>query len=372
VPLRPVALVLALTAGSAFAQPAGSESKLSIDDRIAELLKEVRARHDVPALAAAVVRGDGLVGVAAVGVRERGTDVPVTPEDKFHLGSNTKMMTAYMIAALVERGRLKWDDPLEKLLPQAAQEMRSDLRKVTLVHLTAHQAGLPANPAGGWWALVKERSPLRDQRAAALPKLLAEDPVGKAGEKYHYSNAGYVVAAAAAETAACRPWEDLMAAEVFRPLGMASAGFGVPGKPKGPPDQPRQHTAGGKVELTLDNPPLMRPAGGVHCSVPDWAKFVADVLNGARGRKARLKPASYEKLLSTPFGHTDYTVGGWVPVGRGGYGHDGSNTLNYAKVYMDPDRDLAILVATNQGGDPGRKACDEVVAELLKRNAEKP
>jgi CubicO group peptidase (beta-lactamase class C family) len=365
----PLAALAFAFAAPALGQP-GKPKPPPTDDRIADLLKEVREKHDVPAIAAAVVTSKGLTGFAAVGVRDRDAGGPVTPGDKFHLGSNTKMMTAYVIAALAEKGRLKWDDPLEKLLPQAAKKMRPDLRKATLAHLTAHRAGLIANPADGWPPLVRDGSPPRDQRSAALEKLLAEDPVAKVGEKYHYSNIGYVVAATAAERAGGRSWEAMMASVVFKPLEMTSAGFGIPGRPAGPPDQPRPHNGQGKVRPTVDNPAIMGPSGNVHCSVPDWAKFAADVLRGARGRKGQLTPASYKRLLADPFGD-EYTVGGWVPV-RDGYWHNGSNTVNYAKVHMDPARDVAILVATNQGGSPGRQACDEVVRTLLKRAAEKP
>jgi CubicO group peptidase (beta-lactamase class C family) len=362
-------LACALATAPAAAQ--SGQAKPPGDERIAELLKEVRAKYDVPAVAAAVVTSKGPVRAAVVGVRDRDAGGVATLNDKFHLGSNTKMMTAYLIAALAEKGKLKWDDPLEKLLPRAAKTMRPELRKATLAQLTAHRAGLVANPAGGWWKLVRESTLPRDQRAAALEKLLAEEPAAGVGEKFHYSNVGYVVAAAAAERAGGRPWEAMMTAEVFKPLGMNSAGFGVPGRPKGPPDQPRPHDAEGKVQPTVDNPPLMGPAGTVHCSVGDWAMFAADVLRGARGQKGRLKPASYKQLLTDPFGDREYTVGGWAQSGRR-YEHNGSNTVNYARIVMDPERDVAVLVVTNQGGDPGRKACEEAVRTLLEGPAGKP
>src|SRR5262249_22338988 len=158
-------------------------------------------------------------------------------------------------------------------------------------HLTSHQAGLPANPPLGWGLLVQRDLTPREQRAAALDKLLAQKPVGSPGEKFEYSNIGYVIAAIAAEKCVDKSWEDLMADEVFVPLGMKSAGHGVPGSAKGPPDQPRPHAENGSVRPTLDNPALMGPAGNVHCSMADWAKFIADVLRGARGGNSHLKPA---------------------------------------------------------------------------------
>src|SRR5947209_7467119 len=76
---------------------------------IDELLETVRQRHGLPALGGAIVTSKGLVAIGAVGVRKAGTKVPVTVDDQWHLGSDTKAMTATVIARLVEQGRLKWE-----------------------------------------------------------------------------------------------------------------------------------------------------------------------------------------------------------------------------------------------------------------------
>src|SRR5262245_22762609 len=75
---------------------------------LAPLLQPLLERHKVPALAAAVVRADGPVRVGAVGVRQAGRPEKVTADDRFHLGSCTKAMTATLCARLVEQGKLSW------------------------------------------------------------------------------------------------------------------------------------------------------------------------------------------------------------------------------------------------------------------------
>src|SRR5262245_2077398 len=72
------------------------------------LLEPIRAKHNVPALAAAFVRPEGTVAAGAVGVRKSGGTEAVTLDDRFHIGSCTKAMTATLIAILVERGKLNW------------------------------------------------------------------------------------------------------------------------------------------------------------------------------------------------------------------------------------------------------------------------
>src|SRR5262245_25594305 len=81
-------------------RPGGSKTRAAPE--INALLAPVRDKHKLPALAAAVVSSKGLVAVGAVGLRKRGDDTAVTVDDQFHLGSDTKAMTATLIAGLVE------------------------------------------------------------------------------------------------------------------------------------------------------------------------------------------------------------------------------------------------------------------------------
>ncbi|MFI5178236.1 MAG: serine hydrolase, partial [Vicinamibacterales bacterium] len=115
-------------------------------------------------------------------------------------------------------------------------------------------------------------------------------------------------------------------------------------------------------------PEVMGPAGTVHCSLADWAKFIADQLSGLQGHGALLSPAVYTQLHTAPFGG-DYAFG-WLVVQRpwaGGaaYTHAGSNTMNYAVVWMAPSRDFAVLVTTNQGGADAQEGTDEAAAALI-------
>jgi CubicO group peptidase (beta-lactamase class C family) len=334
------------------------------NSEINELLAPVREKHQVPALAAAVVSSKGLVAVGAVGVRKLGDKTPVTVDDQFHLGSDTKAMTAALIAGLVEEGKLSYDDTLAKVFPKRAKSMHPDLRSVTLAMLLTHRAGLPHDLQGGWRDIDSDR-PMLEQRDDVLARVAPDKPERTPGKEFHYSNLGYVLAGHMAEKAAGAPWEELMQKRLFRPLGMTSAGFGAMGTPR-KVDQPWQHLENGwKLGPSpySDNAPVMGPAGTAHCSLPDWARFIADQLRGARGGRGLLKPATYKKLLEAPYPGRFYALGGWggrAKDGRAGgllLEHDGSNNMSYATAWVAPGRDLAVLVVTNQGGDKAAKAC---------------
>lgn len=345
------------------------------DKRLNKLLESVRRARGVPALAGAILTGKGLEALGAVGVRKTGTDVAVTVDDEWHIGSDTKAMTAAMIGALVEQNKLKWETTIEEVFPDLARSMSPALQKVTLLHLLSHRAGLPANIP---WGLVPRTGTTRDQRLALLRRMASVKLFAEPGAKYLYSNLGYVIAGAMAEKAADDTWEDLMRKLIFVPLGMTGAGFGGVGTP-GRFDQPWGHSEDGMPVRSngpdMDNPPVMGPAGTVHCPLSDWAKFVADQLRGAKGEEGLLKPETYKKLQTPSFGG-DYALG-WLAVERewgGGtvLSHNGSNTMNFAVVWIAPQRDFAVLVVCNQGGPSAFKACDEAASKLIKLHLGKP
>jgi CubicO group peptidase (beta-lactamase class C family) len=363
-PTRLLALPLAAFVLCAGAAAAETPKRTPTSAEINALLGPVREKHNLPALAAAVVTSKGVVAVGAVGVRKRGDKTPVTVDDRFHLGSDTKAMTAALIAGLVEEGKLRYDNTLAKAFPAQAKSMHPDLRKVTLEQLLTHHAGLPHDLKGGWRDIDREL-PIRRQRDEVLKRIAADMPEREPGKEYHYSNLGYVLAGHMAEKAAGAPWEELMRKRLFRPLGMTSAGFGAMGTPR-KVEQPWQHLENGWAmgpSPLSDNAPVMGPAGTVHCSLPDWARFIADQLRGARGGRALLKPDTYRKLHSSPYADHFYTLGGWGGRAEGKHAggpllwHDGSNTMSYATAWVAPRRDLAVLVVANQGGDEARKAC---------------
>lgn len=330
-------------------------------------LQKIRDQFNVPAMAAAVVTSTSVKYVGAVGVRKRGTDTPVTLDDLWHLGSDTKAMTSTLIARLVEQKKLRWDVTLGEVFPDLATGMHPDFRQVTLLQLLSHRSGLPPN--------LKASNYSGDDVAAlrlrAVKEELAKAPTHPPGSNYEYSNLGYIIAGAVVEKVTGQTWEAAITENVFKPLGMTSAGFGGTGTP-GKIDQPWPHTANGKPTVAngpiMDNPPVMSPAGRVHCTIQDWAKFVQDQLRGDRGEKALLTPESYQKLHTPPFAG-DYALG-WITATRSWGGgkvlnHAGDNTMNYANVWIAPGKDFALLICANQSGDTGFRATDAMVGAML-------
>jgi len=343
------------------------------------LLEPIRKKYDLPALAGAVILEGQTAALGVSGVRKIGSDVKVTSDDKFHIGSCTKAMTATLIAILVERGKLKWDTTLIEAFPDMADDMHPEYRDVTLKHILAHRGGLPS--ANRSWPKGKTFMDMHnlggsamEQRAAYTRMILSQEPEATPGTKYIYSNAGYSIAGVMAERAMKTLWETLMKEMLFKPLGMTTAGFGAMGTP-GKIDEPWQHRIKDEKLIAVepgrlsDNPPVLGPGGTVHCSIKDWAKFITAHLKGPKGKGGLLKSETFELLHTAGFGG-DYAPG-WKVTKRDWAGgkvltHSGSNTMSYAVVWMAPKRNFAVLVASNQGGGEVEKGCDEACWTLIK------
>jgi CubicO group peptidase (beta-lactamase class C family) len=318
-----------------------------------EELEKIRQKLQVPALALAAVKDGRITSLSAVGVRRADKKDPVALNDCFHIGSCTKAMTATLCAILVQKGKLKWDSTIAEVLADQKEKIHLDLQNVTLEQLLSHRSGLPEDrlPDATFLQIRALTGPMLKQRRQLMEIVLSKQPPEKPGAKHQYSNDGYAVVGAMCERVTGKPWETLMREELFKPLGMTTAGFGPP-VTKTKPKQPSGHIeSDGKLAPMpsgpfADNPAVMGPAGTVHCSLADWAKFAAFHLRGEKGQEALLPKEVFQKLHTAIPGDDRKYAYGWLVAERPWAGgkvlmHGGSNTMWYAVIWMAPNRDAA-------------------------------
>lgn len=334
-------------------------------ETIDALLAGVLEGTQVPSLAAAVIVDGKLHAAGTVGVRKRGDDTPVTVDDKYHIGSCTKAMTATLAGILVERGLVSWDSSIKSVFPEMV--VHPGYETVTLKQLLTHTGGFPANPHDALWEAIWEaEEPPREQRVnLVLPGLLSQAPDHDASE-FLYSNAGYTVAGAMLERVTDTPFETLLVQEYLQLLGMTSAGFGAPAT-QGEVDQPYGHDPEPvDPEPYGDNPPATAPAGTVHMSILDFAKHAIFHLTG----EPKLLSREMLELLHTPL-KDDYAMGWSVGerkwAGGVGINHAGSNTTFHALVGVAPLKNKALVCASNLGTEEGANACIGLFQTLTKR-----
>ncbi len=357
--LRRVTLVF-LVVGAALAAPRAQTPTLSSE------LERVRTAGSLPAIAAARFTSDGITDVAAVGVRKLGAETTVTGDDLWHIGSITKSFTSMLTAVLVERGDLSWTTTLRELVGDGAGAYGS----VTVTQLLGHRSGLPANATPQMVAAATGPSAsVVDIRRRVARAAMATTPTGAPGDVFLYSNLGYTVLASAIETKTGRAWEDLLRTEVLTPLSLTSAGHGPPGVVN-ELTQPRGHR-GGKIPVEpgvfADNPPYMGPAGRLHMTVRDLARWGQLHLSGERGVDGLVKAATFVRL-HTPLAADNPYAMGWVseagPSSRFIW-HNGSNTLWYAFVAFVPEKNQGLAVVTN-GGIEARTVVEMFVRTALR------
>jgi CubicO group peptidase (beta-lactamase class C family) len=377
------ALVLIAPASApATARTAAPRGATPRDDAKQAALEQLRERHKLPALGAAVFSAEKLEGEWVTGRRAIDAETPAEVGDAWHLGSCTKSMTATLIALLVERGDLKWETPLRDCFPDLKKTMNAAYADLTVVELLAHRAGVPAmtEPDGAFARCAALPGSPTDQRRAFVGELLAKAPTSKPRAQGVYSNAGFIVAGHIAERATGKSWEELIEKLLFKPLGMKSAGFGPPGDA----DEMaalRGHIANGATLTSIepgpgaDNPPFLGPAGTVHATLADWVKYLQLHLRGVKGDvkvgAITLHQTTFARLHSAyPIEPGDEMVYGygwglpkrdWAAGDRTVATHTGSNNLWFCCCWLDLAGGWGMIATTNAGGAAASAATDAAV-----------
>ncbi len=360
------------------AAPVLSQADPELQAFLEQTLAAARDKDGLPAVAALIQIDGKIEAEAALGVRALGQPELVTINDRWHIGSDTKAVTATMIARLVEQHVMSFDDTLAESFPALAKEMDPAYRSVTVTQLLSHTAGLPPltddKDLPSFLAVIATADGVKAQRAAIARKYLSMPPASKTGE-FEYSNLGYIIVGAIAEAHTGKTWEELIREQVFAPLGIRNAGFGAPGT-SGRFDEPcgHQDVAGKLVPLDPadtdgDNPPALGPAGTINIALKDWALFAQDQLDGAHGRGKLLKPETYRKLQTPVTGN--YALGWGAKLGPGGVPllltHSGSNGYWLADIRIMPQHDMIFLVVMNAGNEAAEQAVQDVGKPLKDR-----
>ena len=349
---------------------ASAQVKSEPSAEIVPLLEEIRKEYNLPAIAAAVVRADGIVSAGAVGVRIAGKPNRVTVADKFHIGSVTKPMTATMIAVLVEKGKISWNTTPADVFPEFKDRIHPSLRAITLEQLLTHRAGIQSFEQDEEFEILPKftGNPKAVRRAFAewILRRGATTPVGE----HRYSNAGYGLAAAMAERATGKSWESLMRKLLFKPTGMKSGGFGWAAKTH--PNEPWGHQ-GGDPDFAPHSPhdkyqlqTPIAPAGDVHVSIIDLARFARIHLSGLNGRAGLLKTDTFEKLHQ-PIG--EYALGWNAQQIKGlpASTHSGSAGTFYGGIMVYPKKNIAVVIAINASGKGVNEARNKLYGLLLRK-----
>jgi CubicO group peptidase (beta-lactamase class C family) len=269
-------------------------------------------------------------------------NVPNSPTTKFRLGSITKQFTSASILLLEERGKLKIDDSVKKYMPDAPAAWD----KVTIFNLLTHTSGIPSFTGFADYAST-EAIPTTPEKLVARfrDKPLEFQP----GEKWNYSNSGYVLLGYLIEKISGQPYDKFVQENIFNPLGMKDSGYDsnsaiILRRASGYTPGPAGPVNAGYIDMSI---PLS--AGALYSTTEDLLRWEQGLFGGKV-----LSSASLKKMI-TPF-KNDYACGLAVSTSKGheliehGGGIEGFNTqLSYY-----PDDKLTVIVLGNLNGSaPG-------------------
>ncbi|MFO0874193.1 MAG: serine hydrolase domain-containing protein [Phycisphaerales bacterium] len=381
--LRAIASFVAL-----FVVSATVSAQASLNDVLTPFL----AKYELPAVAAAVVKDGTIAAAGAVGTRRAGQDIPVTLEDRFHIGSDTKAMTALLAGMAVDEGLLRWTTTVGEAFPELASTMNPKLAGVTLRQLLSHTSGIAGDNAELVELYEKSASQdgnLDDLRLWVIKQWSSKPMASEPGSTFAYSNLNFIIAGSMIERAYRTTWEELVTERVFVPLGLTTAGLQSQSS-YGKVDAPLGHiTIDGKQKAILAGPmcdemAVVGPAGMAHMSVLDFARWAG--WNAAEGKRGpALVRAETLKLLHTPVvsppprpdaapgtpARGDYCLGwgkvsvDWAPSPL--VHHAGSNSMNLAHIWVDPEHDFAMVVVTNISNRKADEALFAIAPKLYEQ-----
>lgn len=297
-----------------------------------------------------VARGSDILLDKGYGFADLEWNVANTPTTKFRLGSITKQFTAASILLLEERGKLSVNDPVKKYMPDAPAAWD----KVTIFNVLTHTSGIPSFTSFPDYASL-EAFPTTPK---ALVARFKDKPLDfQSGEKWSYSNSGYVLLGYLIETISGEPYAKFVQDNIFTPLGMKDSGYDsnsaiIPRRAMGYSPSPDGLVNTGYINMTV---PFS--AGGLYSTTEDLLRWEQGLFGGKL-----LSPASLQKM-TTPF-KNDYAFGLGVRTanGRKVIGHNGGiEGFNTVMAYYPEDK-LTVIVLANENGT----ASEEIAADLGK------
>ena len=223
---------------------------------------------------AVLVAKDGVtIASKAAGIANKATGAAIDLNTKFNLGSMNKMFTSVAIAQLAQAGGLSFSDTVGKHLPDYPNKEVAD--KVTIHHLLTHTSGM-----GLYWneKFMAQREKLLTV-AAHLPLFASEPLKFPPGEKFQYSNSGFMVLGAIIEKVSGQDYYSYVQEHIYKPAGMNDTGFYEPGREI--PNLAIGYTKMGPDDKPLEEPKANTdireikggPAGGGYSTAPDMVRF---------------------------------------------------------------------------------------------------
>ncbi|WP_412476236.1 serine hydrolase domain-containing protein [Flavobacterium sp. TBRC 19031] len=327
-----------------------SLNAISFGQKTTKFADSIRAVYNIPEISYAVIDSRATLEIEALGLHSINSKEQATLNDRFHIGSNTKAMTAFMIAKYVENGKLDWTTKFFDIYPEWKVTSKNDYQNITLLELLSHKARIQAFQGEDDPKIPEFKGTNQKKREQFGKFVLTLECVKLDKENpFIYSNAGYTLATLMLERVTGKSWEQLVNKVFNKDLKLNV-------KLSWPENQKRKDTWGHATENGKLNPipstvdyhlDYTEPAGDINIKLKDFIKFIQLNLMGLDGQDNYLKSKTY-KLIHK--GVENYSLG-WFNIYENGKElsvHSGTGAFTYFTIiHIDRLKKRAYIIFAN-------------------------
>jgi D-alanyl-D-alanine carboxypeptidase len=334
-------------------------------------IPEVMKQNAIPGAIVLIKSGDQGDWSAVYGTQEIGQEIPMSMDDHFRIGSNTKTMTVTVILQLVQEGKLSLDDPISKFRPDVPNG-----RKITIAQLAEMRSGLYSYTSSKAFNRTLDDDP---QKVWTPDELLAiafkKPPLFPPGSQYDYSNTNLVLLGTVIEELTGMTASEAFQQRIFEPLGLTQTSLPEADDAAIPDPHPQGYQFGTNVE-DIDSyavPPAQLPdaldgtllpinntdanpswawtAGGAISSADELATYVEAMVGGGLTDAEITKQRLDSIQPIAPGSPVGYGLG-LVEFAKNLYGHDGQIPGFSSFMAYDPVADNTIIIGLNLSASP--------------------
>jgi CubicO group peptidase (beta-lactamase class C family) len=333
----------------------------------AKIAEDIMAKDSIPEMAYAIVTKDSILIKNVLGhhiITEVNEKPNANITDYFHLGSNTKAITGFIAANLVEQDIIKWDTKFFDLFPELKNKSNPAYNNITLEDLLSHRANIQPYTTDEEFESIQEFTGNKQQKRTKFAEYILTLPSVENEKPWNYSNAGYGLASVMLEKVSEKSWEELCT-EILKEKLEIDFVFGWPNRNY--ENQPFGHwSENGQLipfspQTDYDVCKLMEPAGDISMNIENYIKFIQLNLKGLSGENNILKSDTYKYLHTAK---DEYAIG-WVNMGQTSQ-HAGSDGTFYVVTLIDRENLIGYITFVNNGAESAVEGVRKMIIEMIK------
>ena len=318
-------------------------------------------------MAVAVVKDGQVVLARGFGTSDLDAGTPVTTETAFAIGSSTKAFTATVLGMLVDEGKLGWDDPLSRHVPDLRLKVQAEApdAQATVRDALSHRTGFPRMSIL-WIGDTLTLAEIFQHASQA-------EPTARLGQAFQYNNVVFTAAGEAGARAAGMPWETLVRQRLLTPLGMSRTTVSLPeARQRGGLATGYAWSEDGQAHTreSMRTVEAMAPAGAINSTALDMARWLRfQLAGGMHGGERLISEAALAETRTVQIdaGGAAYGLGWFVDDWKGqAHVHHGGNIDGFAaNVGFLPEAGVGYVFLSNLSVTPLQHTIGPLVFEAL-------